>query len=144
LSIILIKEKGPGQTKQQTTGGWIGTSTRRHHTNSTRRLDGTSTRYNAHHLPNAQTSQTTGAPHTQLIQSYRCRARPKGQAAQTPQDRSHIAKENTTTPTIKHQHRRRKILVCRRCQTSTHPTRDSYDSSLSLNLRPTPGRCPTL
>jgi hypothetical protein len=63
---------------------------------------GTSTRHNTHRLQNAQTSLITGAPHTQPIQSYRCRARPKGQAAPTPQNRPHMAKENTTTPTTKH------------------------------------------
>jgi hypothetical protein len=38
----------------------------------------------------------------QPIQSYRCRARSKGQAAPTPQNGPHMAKENRTTPTTKH------------------------------------------
>jgi hypothetical protein len=44
-----------------------------------------------------------------------------------------------------HQHRRRKITMRCRCQASTHPTWDNFDSSpMSLNLCPTPSRCTTL
>jgi hypothetical protein len=40
-------------------------------------------------------------------------------------------------PTSKHRHTKRKIVVRRRCQASTHPTRDSSNSSpTSLNLCP--------
>jgi hypothetical protein len=132
-------------TKHQTTGGWIETSTRRHHTNSTHRLDW-NINTTQHSSPTECTKQPRQRkPPPQLIQSYRCRARPNRQAAPTPQDGPHMAKENTTTPTTKHRHRRSKIAVRRRCQASTYPMKGNPDClPTSLNLCRAPGRCPNL